>query len=192
MIEPVLRAVAEADAEMSFGERTVAPAEVDRALAAVNLHADSNGNQQREAEPEKLAQLARANPVFEGRQRINAFQCGTRGCTLLGYRVHDSFIDLGSTTAKVNGKTSGTTGWSGVTVPAVCQRSTSYCGTISLPKGISYVNPAPTWIFSASAHRAKITVKFSGTHSGLYASISGDTPFITCSGSGSSRACQFD
>ena len=73
-----------------------------------------------------------SSPSFVGRQQIQAHTCTGGTCVLQSTRYHDARIDLGYTTAVVNGKTSGGSPWI-VTATASCRRGSSSCGTKALP-----------------------------------------------------------
>lgn len=141
---------------------------------------------------EPTAVTAASSPSFEGAQRLDSLRCGSSGCTVVASITHNHIIDLGYTTFRSTGKTSGSrTGWSYLKAAGYCfidDGSRPSCGgQYTYPSGSTWSSKLLS--FSRVPSPAKISVTFSGTYGGVAGTVTGYTPRITCTNS--TKQCRF-
>jgi len=131
-------------------------------------------------------------PHFEGALTLTGFDCTSKGCVPVALLTHNAQFDLGYTTYMVTGKTSGSrTNWGGISASGFCYIGVhaSCSGTGIYPSGASWVQKILSFSGSMGGKTARILTTFTGAWRGSPGSLSGYTPYFTCSSS--TRQCKF-
>lgn len=147
----------------------------------------------RALEPDETLSAMASSPTFEGSMTITGYDCTSRGCTAVSTLTHNSIFDLGYTTYRVTGKTSGSrTNWTGISATGFCNwggphRSCS--ATHTYPSGANWASKIFNFNVTMGGKTARVNVTFNASWRGSPGGLSGWTPYFTCNST--SKTCKF-
>jgi len=131
---------------------------------------------------------------FEGAMTITGFDCNRSGCVPASTITHNAVFDLGYTTYAVTGKTSASSDrsfWFSVGASGFCSIGprSSCSSTQSYPAGSTWLKRIFSFNTTMGGKTARIYTTFTAAWRGSPASMSGYTPYFSCSSA--NRFCRF-
>ena len=133
-----------------------------------------------------------STPIFEGSIVLTGYDCNASGCLPVSKLSHNAIFNLGFTTYQVTGKTSGSrTNWSSIAAFGYCTAGIrQVCsGNGNYPSGATWSQTLLSFSTAMGGKTARILSTFSAAWRGSPASLSGYTPFFSCSSI--DQICQF-
>lgn len=142
------------------------------------------------ASPTIAAAALSTTPTFEGSITLTGFDCTSNGCVPVATLTHNAIFDLGYTTYRVTGKTSGSrTNWLSIGASGYCYIRQACSSTGSYPSGATWAQKTLIFSVPMGGKTARIIATFSAAWRGSPGSSSGYTPYFSCSSS--TQTCQF-
>ena len=130
---------------------------------------------------------------FEGAFTLTGFDCTRSGCVAASTITHNAIFDLGYTTYAVTSRTNTLDRrfWTGISASGFCSFGprASCSSTNSYPVGSKWVRRIFSFNTSMGERTARILSSFSASWKGSPASLSGFTPYFSCSSA--DKFCRF-